>query len=113
MLDMVTFKSPETLRTIPVAARQRILMSMDLLSGCLAYATSTIEGTYNESLRRNFLLTHGLRFVSTERARKLYRYGVGEDKMRGIVTPTPGPSLINPLAAAGGPSGAAAPIGPT
>ena len=33
LLDMVTFKSPETLRTIPVAARQRILMSMDLLSG--------------------------------------------------------------------------------
>ena len=47
LLDMVAFKSPETLRTTPVEARQRILMSMDLLSGCLAYATSTVEGTYN------------------------------------------------------------------
>ena len=113
LLDMVTFKSPETLRTIPVAARQRILMSMDLLSGCLTYATSTIEGTYNESLRRNFLLTHGLRFVSSERARKLYRYGVGEDKMRGVVTPAASASLINPLSAAGAPLGAAPPAIPS
>ena len=74
LLDMVTFKNPEVLRVIPVEARQRILMSMDLLSGCLSYAVSTVQGTYNETIRRNFLLTHGLKFVSTERARKRYRH---------------------------------------
>ena len=89
LLDMVTFKNPEVLRVIPVEARQRILMSMDLLSGCLNYAVSTVQGTYNESIRRTFLLTHGLKFMSTERARKLYRYGIGQEKMNaGPVLPS-------------------------
>jgi len=89
LLDMVTFKNPEVLRVIPVEARQGILMSMDLLSGCLNYAVSTVQGTYNESIRRTFLLTHGLKFMSTERARKLYRYGIGQEKMNaGPVLPS-------------------------
>ena len=44
--------------------------------------TSTVQGTYDETVRRNFLLTHGLKFVSTERARKRYRHGVGQEKMK-------------------------------
>ena len=84
LLNMVTFKDREALKAVPYDVRQWIYMAMDLLAGCLAYAVSSAQGTYTESTRRNFLLTHGLRFISSHRARKLHRTGVAEEKMNSI-----------------------------
>ncbi len=56
-------------------------MAMDLLAGCLAYAVSSVQGTFSESTRRSFFLTHGRTFISSTRARKLYRCGQSGDRM--------------------------------
>ena len=47
--------------------KQRILMSMDLLYGVVAYAISFLTGEYDEAVRRGFLMTGGHRFVSLRR----------------------------------------------
>ena len=81
LLCMVTFQDKEALEGVKPEVRQRIFMAMDLLSGCLAYSTASIAGLYTEQTRRNFLLTHGLRFISSTRARKFFKYGQSDEKM--------------------------------
>ena len=81
LLGSVVFGKPEALKSVKLGDRQRILMAMDLLSGCLAYAVSSVQGSYSESMRRNFLLTHGRKFISSTRAKRLYRCGQADDRM--------------------------------
>ena len=77
----MVFGKPEALKNVKLGDRQRILMAMDLLSGCRADAVSSVQGTYNEATRRTFLWTHGRKFISSTRAKRLYRCGQADDRM--------------------------------
>ena len=63
------------------ALRQKALIAMDLLAGALAYGVSSVKNEYDEATRRNFLLTHGKKFISAARAKKLFRTGVSQKNM--------------------------------
>ena len=93
LLGSVVFGKPEALKQVKLGDRQRILMAMDLLAGCLAYAVSSVQGTYSEATRRNFLLTHGRKFISSTRAKRLYRSGQADERMNAyheaVVTTAP------------------------
>ncbi len=65
-----------------------------------------VNNEYDEATRRNFLLTHGKRFVTAQRARETYRATVTATKVG--VTPTL-PGGVNPVQlspASGGGAGA-------
>ena len=68
--------------------RQPILIAMDLLSGCLAYGTSIIRNDFDEQTRKGFLMTHGRRFISCQRAKNHYR-SAGRQKTMNATTDPP------------------------
>ena len=92
-LGSVTFDEPDAMKELKPGVRQRVLITMDLLSGCLAYAVSSVQGTYSEATRRNFLLTHGRKFISSTRAKRRYRSGQADERMNAyheaVVTTAP------------------------
>ena len=81
LLCVVTFQGTEALKGFKAEVRQRIFMAMNLLWGCLAYSTASTSGRYSETTRRNFLVTHGLRLISSPRARKFFKRGQSDEKM--------------------------------
>ena len=51
--------------------RQKALIAMDLLSGCMTFGVSTIRGEFDPNTRLGLLLTHGKRFASQQRLRRI------------------------------------------
>ena len=74
ILGGLAFRGAE-FRNLTRGARQKLLIAMDCLAGCLVYSVSTVKGEYDEATRKGFLLTHGKRFISHWRANRIFRTG--------------------------------------
>ena len=61
---------PRQLGHLAESVKQKILMSLDLLAGAIAYGVTYLQDNFDESTRRCFLLTGGRSFVSPERTRR-------------------------------------------
>ena len=95
ILGLLAFKGSE-FKQLKKEVKQKVMIAMDLLAGCLAYSVSTTRNEYDEMTRRSFLLTHGKRFIGQARASRLHRTG---GKMRNMKA---GPdSLLEPAGTGG------------
>lgn len=60
-------------RKMPLPAKQKVFMALDVLSGILIYGATFLTGEHDEETRRQFLMTRGQKSVSARRAQQVIR----------------------------------------